>query len=165
MDHLSVNFETGGQEAAARGAGVPGLIGEQRFLMVLLLLALVGHSELRMDSRHWDFYLGKLRLATMNWLLTQTCSWQFLFVTNKNRDRKCTQMKRPYAYETIEEAIAISFGQLDETTRQMLDDFVIFEDDVNIPAAVSGVNSYLFIWSRYFTNYLSTTVLSETQKN
>lgn len=56
-------------------------------------------------------------------------------------------MKRPYAYETIEEAIAISFDQLDETTRQMLDDVVIFVDDVNIPAAVSGINSvfYLFI--------------------
>ena len=53
-------------------------------------------------------------------------------------------MKRPYAYETIEEAIAISFDQLDETTRQMLDDFVIFVDDVNIPAAVSGVNLMLF---------------------
>ena len=36
--------------------------------MVLSLLApvLAGHSGPRMDSRRWDFYLGKLRLATMN---------------------------------------------------------------------------------------------------
>lgn len=85
--------------------------------MVLSLLApLLSERSGRqsIDVQRWDHYLGKLR------------------------DRKYTQMKRhgPYNYETINEAIAISFHHLDQETKHMLNDFVIFLDDVNIPAPV-----------------------------
>lgn len=66
------------------------------------------------NTQRWDHYLGKLR------------------------DRKYTQLRRhgSYNYETINEAIAISFDHLDQETRHSLKDFVIFLDDVNIPAPV-----------------------------
>jgi apoptotic protease-activating factor len=69
------------------------------------------------DTGRWDHYLGKLR------------------------DRRYSQLKRnsSYNYETINEAIAISFGDLDDDTRDLLNDFVIFLDDVNIPAPVLQV--------------------------
>lgn len=86
--------------------------------MVLSLLAplLVERGDRqRIDVHRWDHYLGKLR------------------------DRKYTEIRRhgSYNYETINEAISISFDHLDEDTRHSLKDFVIFLDDVNIPAPVS----------------------------
>jgi len=91
--------------------------------MVLSLLAplLVQRGNQRqqqvIDIGRWDHYLGKLR------------------------DRRYSQLKRnsSYNYETINEAIAISFGDLDAETRALLNDFVIFIDDVNIPAPVLHV--------------------------
>lgn len=95
--------------------------------MVLSLLAplLADRGEYqRIDAHRWDHYLGKLR------------------------DRRYTQLKRhgSYNYETINEAIAISFDHLDQETRRSLNDFVIFLDDVNIPAPVLQV---LWNCSRY----------------
>ncbi|XP_046440097.1 apoptotic protease-activating factor 1-like isoform X2 [Daphnia pulex] len=95
--------------------------------MVLSLLAPLlaerGDRQ-RIDVHRWDHYLGKLR------------------------DRKYTQIRRhgSYNYETINEAISISFDHLDEDTRHSLKDFVIFLDDVNIPAPVLQI---LWKCSRY----------------
>lgn len=89
--------------------------------MVLSLLApLLATSHQRggvIDTRRWDYYLTKLR------------------------DRKYSQLKRnsSYNYATINEAIGISLADLDQETRHLLHDFVIFLDDVNIPAAVLQV--------------------------
>ena len=85
--------------------------------MVLSILAPVladRGSPQRIDAHRWDHYVGKLR------------------------DRKYTQIKRQgsYSYETVNEAIAISVDHLDEDIRNLLNDFVIFLDDVNIPAPV-----------------------------
>ena len=92
--------------------------------MVLSLLAplLAERREPQsIDTGRWDHYLGKLR------------------------DRKYTHLKRhgSYNYETINEAITISFDHLDQDTRHSLKDFVIFLDDVNIPAPVSELCEYL----------------------
>ena len=92
--------------------------------MVLSLLAplLAERGERqRIDVHRWDHYLGKLR------------------------DRKYTQLRchGSYNYETVNEAIAISFDHLDKETRHSLNDFVIFLDDVNIPAPVSSFKSSL----------------------
>ena len=77
--------------------------------MVLSLLAplLAERGERqRIDVHRWDHYLGKLR------------------------DRKYTQLRchGSYNYETVNEAIAISFDHLDKETRHSLNDFVIFLD-------------------------------------
>lgn len=91
------------------------------------------------DPHRWEHYIGKLR------------------------DRKYTQMRRqssPYSYETINEAIAISFDNLDAETRCALNDFVIFLDDVNIPAKVPrfvNITSFVVccLMSRCFFRTLS----------
>ncbi len=85
--------------------------------MVLSILAPVladRRSPQRIDPGRWDHYVGKLR------------------------DRKYTEMKRQdsYSYETINLSIGISFDHLDDKIRNLLNDFVIFLDDVNIPAQV-----------------------------
>ena len=57
---------------------------------------------------------------------------------SKLQDRQYTQIKRQgsYSCETVNEAIAIRVDHLDEDIRDLLNDFVIFLDDVNIPAPV-----------------------------
>lgn len=86
--------------------------------MVLSLLAplLAERGERpRINVHRWDHYLGRLR------------------------DRKYTDLKchTSYSYGTIDEAIAISFEHLDQETKHSFKDFVIFLDDVYIPATVS----------------------------
>ena len=83
-------------------------------MLSLMVPLLSDPGRRRIDTERWDHYLGKLR------------------------DRKYTELRRhgSYNYQTINEAIAISFDHLDPETRLALKDFVIFLDDVNIPAPV-----------------------------
>lgn len=93
---------------------VQNLLGSPMVLSLLAPLLAERGEHVRIDTGRWDHYVGKLR------------------------DRKYTQMRRQgsYNYETINEAISISFDQLDPDTRLFFNDFVIFLDDVNIPSAV-----------------------------